>query len=274
MIKPNLIAKRFKSQTHPVVIIELAKLAREHGGQVAVADSPAWNSLENNARSSGLLQQAAENGIPLFELKDSRRLDTPAARRYKHLRVAKQLCQADVIINVPKLKTHQQLKLTAGIKNMFGGVPGKRKALWHLRAGGDRLDLRAHAGRDVPGPETRPDDHRRHRRHGGQRPDQRVRPPPGRPDRLARRICRRVGRVRTGRLQSGRPGHRAGARELGVGPRELSEVELLGADLARLKVTDFKFPALMPVGFSLPRVIKSTFKQLWLLQREKVHGRR
>ena len=127
LIKPNIIAKRFESQTHPVVSVELAKLVREVGGKVFIADSPAWGSLIGNARKSGLLQLARENGISLFELRNG--------RRYNHLRFSSQALDADVIINVPKLKTHQMLKLSAGIKNMFGCVPGKLKAWWHFKAG-------------------------------------------------------------------------------------------------------------------------------------------
>jgi len=39
--------------------------------------------------------------------------------------------EADVVINLPKLKSHMQLTLTMGVKNLFGCVPGKMKAWWH-----------------------------------------------------------------------------------------------------------------------------------------------
>jgi uncharacterized protein (DUF362 family) len=44
----------------------------------------------------------------------------------------------DVIINLPKFKTHSLTLLTLGVKNLFGCIPGPRKALWHLKAGEDR----------------------------------------------------------------------------------------------------------------------------------------
>ena len=43
---------------------------------------------------------------------------------------------ADVIINLPKFKTHQQLVATFAVKNMFGCVSGKWKAYWHFAKGG------------------------------------------------------------------------------------------------------------------------------------------
>ena len=43
-----------------------------------------------------------------------------------------------MIINLPKFKTHSLTLLTLGVKNLFGCIPGPRKALWHLKAGEDR----------------------------------------------------------------------------------------------------------------------------------------
>ena len=61
---------------------------------------------------------------------------------YKTLELAmKKHPNADVIINLPKFKSHQQLKATFAVKNMFGCVSGKRKALWHFRKGGSVDDF-------------------------------------------------------------------------------------------------------------------------------------
>jgi ferredoxin len=43
-----------------------------------------------------------------------------------------------VVINLPKLKTHSQMLLTLGVKNLFGTVVAQRKAEWHYMAGVDR----------------------------------------------------------------------------------------------------------------------------------------
>ena len=42
--------------------------------------------------------------------------------------------EADVVINVPKLKAHQQMLVTCGVKNLFGCIPGLRKAEYHRLA--------------------------------------------------------------------------------------------------------------------------------------------
>jgi Pyruvate/2-oxoacid:ferredoxin oxidoreductase delta subunit len=52
--------------------------------------------------------------------------------------VAREAVEADVLINLAKLKTHMQMLLTLGVKNMFGCIVGLTKPQWHLRAGVDR----------------------------------------------------------------------------------------------------------------------------------------
>jgi len=54
------------------------------------------------------------------------------------LEVDRAVLEADVVINLPKWKTHSFTLLTLGVKNLFGCVPGAKKALWHLKAGEDR----------------------------------------------------------------------------------------------------------------------------------------
>jgi Pyruvate/2-oxoacid:ferredoxin oxidoreductase delta subunit len=43
-----------------------------------------------------------------------------------------------VVINLPKLKTHQMMGLTCAVKNLFGAVVGMRKPGLHLQAGADK----------------------------------------------------------------------------------------------------------------------------------------
>jgi ferredoxin len=46
--------------------------------------------------------------------------------------------EADVVINLAKLKTHTQMMLTLGVKNLFGCIVGLKKPEWHMRTGVDR----------------------------------------------------------------------------------------------------------------------------------------
>jgi len=56
-------------------------------------------------------------------------------RPFGKIEIAKEVFDADVIINLPKLKTHNSMLLTLGVKNTFGCIVGLRKPEWHLRTG-------------------------------------------------------------------------------------------------------------------------------------------
>jgi len=138
LIKPNFIAPRshrHATQTHPAVIIAIARLIQQAGGRVCVGDSPAWSNVRTCARALRLDGPLREMGVPLIQLDKPRivRVDEHGTR----VGISAAALDADVIINVPKFKAHQQMVATFAVKNMFGVVSGKWKAVWHLRRGGD-----------------------------------------------------------------------------------------------------------------------------------------
>ena len=47
--------------------------------------------------------------------------------------VAKAVHDCDGMINLPKMKTHRLTRITAAVKNLYGCVPGTRKALYHVQ---------------------------------------------------------------------------------------------------------------------------------------------
>jgi hypothetical protein len=59
---------------------------------------------------------------------------THSARRHQYL-VARDVIEADVIINLPKLKTHKKAGLTCALKNLIG-INGNKEYLPHHRMGG------------------------------------------------------------------------------------------------------------------------------------------
>jgi len=139
LLKPNFIAPRshrqLPTQTHPEVILAVAKLVKDFGAEPFVADSPAWSNSVACAAALELTEPLAKLGVPIRELDDPKtcRLG-PGKPRVKLSSVA---LEADVVINLPKFKAHQQLVTTFAVKNMFGTVCGKRKAMWHFKKGDD-----------------------------------------------------------------------------------------------------------------------------------------
>ncbi len=136
LIKPNMIAPRPPDsavQTDPVVIIELAKILLDFGAKPFVADSPAWSNAAACAKVLGIVEPLKKLGVRV------RQLGRPVKCTLEHsgtkIGISSVVLEADKIINLPKLKTHQQLIATIAVKNIFGCVSGKAKAIWHYRKG-------------------------------------------------------------------------------------------------------------------------------------------
>jgi len=143
LLKPNFLFAKPVEQavtTHPLVIQSIARMVRDCGAQVWIGDAPGFESTERVATRLGLTEWiAGETGIELVSFGEQKSsLAVGADGSYRSFQVATPVCEADVIINLPKLKTHGQVHLTMGVKNILGCVCGLEKAQWHLRAGEDR----------------------------------------------------------------------------------------------------------------------------------------
>ena len=141
LLKPNLILGKPPEKavtTHPSVVRAMIELVREAGGLPFVGDSPGIGSAIGAAERSGLKRVADEMGCPLVDLQEPAVTEKKKGRTFRRLEIDRSVLEADVVINLPKWKTHSQILLTLGVKNLFGCIPGKRKALWHLQTGGDR----------------------------------------------------------------------------------------------------------------------------------------
>ncbi len=135
LLKVNLLSARQPERgvtTHPEVVKAVAQNLIDYGVTVAIGDSPggADKGVERVFRNTGMITVAEELGIPWvkFETGGARRIDvddritlflTEAASDFDH------------IINMPKLKTHSLTLFTGAVKNLFGMVPGLRKATYH-----------------------------------------------------------------------------------------------------------------------------------------------
>jgi uncharacterized protein (DUF362 family) len=136
LIKPNMIAPKPAScavQTDPAVIIELAKILLDFGAKPFVADSSAWANAAACAEALGIVEPLKKLGVRIKQL--SRPVKCTLEHSGTKIGISSVALEADKIINLPKLKTHQQLVATIAVKNMFGCVSGKAKAIWHYRKG-------------------------------------------------------------------------------------------------------------------------------------------
>ncbi len=140
LIKPNLLATKSRDKavnTDPNVIRAVAQSVLDMGARPFIGDSPGIGTARKNADRCGIGRVADMLGVPVVEFTASVPIGKTRQRGFP-LTLAEVARNADAIINVAKLKTHGQMLMTLGVKNMFGCVVGRRKVQWHLKAGVNR----------------------------------------------------------------------------------------------------------------------------------------
>ncbi len=141
VLKPNLLMPSAPERaicTHPEIIRAVARLAREAGARLVEAtDSPGVGTATRCMRRLGL-----DDGRLLTVTDADQGTDVaPPGAPFHRVRLVTRLLDADLVINLPKAKTHGQMVMTAAVKNTFGAVVGMEKAQWHFRAGRNPEDF-------------------------------------------------------------------------------------------------------------------------------------
>lgn len=130
LVKPNLVAGKNAnlSCTHPAVVRTVCELALDAGARVTVADSPAFGPAKGVADKAGYPEVLRGLGVEVATLAKPVKTSLPGGVT---IGVSAAALEADLLLNVPKLKAHGQMLLTGAVKNLFGCVVGGRKALAH-----------------------------------------------------------------------------------------------------------------------------------------------
>ncbi len=136
LLKPNIISALGVDRaatTHPSVVRAAILLAQEAGGRVLVGDSPGMGTLARAAQVCGISAVITETGATLVDFSEPHEFEQQANTVAKKLILTKALMDADVVISLPKLKTHSQMTITGALKNQYGLIPGALKGQWHFR---------------------------------------------------------------------------------------------------------------------------------------------
>lgn len=139
LIKPNMLSAKPPEAavtTHPELLRAVIELVRQAGGVALVGDSPGFGSTRRVAERSGMLAVIEESGAQLAPFAEA--VPVAGAGTFRHFALARPYLEADRLINLPKLKTHEMMAMTCCVKNLFGAVVGTQKAAWHLKAGADK----------------------------------------------------------------------------------------------------------------------------------------
>jgi len=137
LVKPNLLKATSPDKavtTHPEFLRAAIRLLKAHGAAtILVGDSPAFQGSAAAARAAGFWDMVREEGAEWVEFSNGAIWPAPRARLVKSFGLASQARDCDLILNLPKLKTHRLMLYTGAIKNLLGLVPGLGKSSMHLR---------------------------------------------------------------------------------------------------------------------------------------------
>ncbi len=117
--------------THPVFVEAALGVLKGAGASVTVGDDidPVGG---DGFQVSGLRQACHRAGVPLVNLKEAGFVKVDCdGRLLKSVYVSKIVREADVIVNLPKFKTHCLTVFTGGVKNMYGVIPHGQRLQLH-----------------------------------------------------------------------------------------------------------------------------------------------
>lgn len=263
LLKPNLLTgskPKNECVTRLELVASVAELVREAGGEPFLGDSPAFGSARGVALQNGYGELLET--LPVVEFSGGRvATDNP---RFAHLLLSEEAIAADKVINLPKVKSHCQLTLTLGVKNLFGCVPGKMKAWWHMEAGKDAArfgEMLVETARQIAPELTIADGIVAHQGNG---------PSNGEPRALGVLAASTdlfaldVALAAILQVDPRQVPTLAAAARLGLSP-ELGAIAFPLLDPAELAVADWQLaPTMHPIDFGAPRVLRSLVKHLYI----------
>jgi len=135
LLKPNLLmaAKPDKAiTTHPSILIALLKILKD--SKVYIGDSPGSPNYDDILRRTGMKKIAEEYDAEIinFSIQGMIRFENQNNQFLKKIELPKIIEDVDLIINLPKMKTHVLTRYTGAVKNLFGFIAGGKKGKFHV----------------------------------------------------------------------------------------------------------------------------------------------
>jgi len=117
--------------THPVFVEAVLNLLKGTGASITAGDDIDSGSGDG-FQVSGLRHACSRAGIALINLKEAGFIEVSCrGKLLRKVYVSKAALDADVIVNLPKFKTHSLALFTGGVKNMYGMIPHGQRIRFH-----------------------------------------------------------------------------------------------------------------------------------------------
>ncbi len=135
LLKPNLITANngLLACTDGRFIASIARWFLAQGACVSVGDSPSFGSARSVLAKTGTLPLLQALAVPVQEFRQSRELVLPSGHKAA---LATAALDCDLLVNLPRVKAHAQMRVTLAVKNCFGCLAGFHKPWWHMAHGG------------------------------------------------------------------------------------------------------------------------------------------
>ena len=137
LLKPNLLKKAEVEKaviTHPVVVGAFARILREEGYKdIVLADSCGHGTTKQVIQGTGMDTYLEKYQIPAIDYTKGVRVENPDGVQAKEFILPKELLEAECVISLSKMKTHALERITGAVKNSYGFVYGKNKAIGHTK---------------------------------------------------------------------------------------------------------------------------------------------
>ncbi|MFI3258074.1 MAG: DUF362 domain-containing protein [Spirochaetales bacterium] len=137
LIKPNLLLPKKPESavcTHPSVTAAAVRVFLDLGAaRVIVGESPAVSDSLSTAKFTGTYDAITEAGGEWVSFVHGTDVQCPEGKLIKKCTFASVFAEADIVVSVAKLKTHQLMAYTGAMKNLFGLMVGLDKAQSHFR---------------------------------------------------------------------------------------------------------------------------------------------
>jgi len=138
IIKPNMIAATKPEEgevTHPAMVEAVVKVFKETGATVRVGEQTGWHGDPlTTFKVTGMYDAAMRGGadeVVNWDQDEYVDVQVPNARCFGVVKLPRSLIEADVVINVPKMKTNLVQVVTLGIKSWIGALHNSQRTFIH-----------------------------------------------------------------------------------------------------------------------------------------------
>ena len=122
-IKTNAVAPQPCDRaitTHPSIVRAVIHYLKKYNVKIIVGDNPATRDMKMVYKVNGTLEVVEQEKVNLANNKDLKVISAKDYKKYKDFNVSREIVEADILINIPKLKTHGLAYFTGAEKNLFG----------------------------------------------------------------------------------------------------------------------------------------------------------